>query len=441
MMSVKKQDVTVVVRVVTLRAPTDEEYRWLERVRAVAYELPWKWLTEGMLKLVPVAAEGLQTVGVTRGMLLLFDHAWCVGVRQWPLLESAWALYHEVSHIALQHLHRGEEFPPDVRNMAGDLVINQMIHDAGGRLPQGYDLVPEMFGFPPGLTLEEYARLLMEKFPPIGCGDGDGEGGSGDGEGRPGSEPGAGWCGSGAGRALPGEPDPGSDEAQGLGARSEADVERTVERMAEEVRSAAAKQAGSVPEGWLRWAEAMAKPVRIPWHAVLPVLVRQAKSFRRGMADWTYTRPSRRQAAVGWGFGKPVLPGLHAPEPRLGVCADTSGSMGDAEGAVVFGTIDAILRSAGVRELDIVACDAAVHEARPVKSLAQAAALMRGGGGTDMQPGLDELERRGCDLAIVVTDGCLFGEPKEPARMRVIWVLAGELAQKPCDWGEVLWVR
>jgi predicted metal-dependent peptidase len=134
-----------------------------------------------------------------------------------------------------------------------------------------------------------------------------------------------------------------------------------------------------------------------------------------------------------------VLPSLRRPLPHVAVVIDTSGSMGEAELTAALGEVTGVLRAVGVRgnRVNVLACDAAVHMARRVASVAEIE--LAGGGGTDLRVGI-EAALRGPNgsgpphFIIVLTDG-LTPWPEEPLqRTRIIAGLVGPRPPVPPAW-------
>src|ERR1700761_3219772 len=62
---------------------------------------------------------------------------------------------------------------------------------------------------------------------------------------------------------------------------------------AAELQRSAGLEAGTVPAGWLRWAE-MLMPSTTDWRRVLAAEIRVGVARAAGMVDYSYQRPSRR---------------------------------------------------------------------------------------------------------------------------------------------------
>lgn len=245
--------------------------------------------------------------------------------------------------------------------------------------------------------------------------------------------PGCGHCGSCAhGQREPWEePAPGvSGAAPGIN-HAEAEIVRR--HVAEEIRVAASTDSrGTVPGHWRRWADAHLRPPQVDWRRELAALCRRALADASGAADYSYRRPSRRQAVAS-----AILPALRQPVPQVCVVVDTSGSVGDNTIAQVLGEVAGILRAAGQREgVTVLAVDAAVQSSRRVFRPQQVS--LCGGGGTDMGVGIAAAGRLRPlpQVCIVITDGHTPWPAEAPASMAVVVCLVGN-GQAP-DWARAV---
>ena len=385
----------------------------------------FKYFRSALMALVPKKSEGLGTFGVTDDGVLLWDPKM---VDQWSVEEIAAVLIHEVSHLLRKHGSRRDrlKIDPMLWNRAADAEINDDLYDARLKLPSFKNadgsvdrpIVPQTHKpkLPTGLTAEEYVRLLEKEDKKNGGGKGK------PGPGNPDPHAACGWCGSGAGRPLPGE---GDAKGNSKG-RSEVQLEQVRRSVAEDVRREAAKGQGRVAAGWVRWAEGTLKPAKVRWQDKLGRLTRAAVAYKAGAVDYKFTHPSRRQAGLGYGPGVPILPALRAPVPKIAVVQDTSGSMGTEELSAGLPEVDAILKGVG-GSVTFIACDAAVHTMQPVRHWKELLKLMKGGGGTDFCPAFEALEKKRNDrpdVVVFITDG--YGSfPTKPPPFKVIWLLTG----------------
>jgi predicted metal-dependent peptidase len=374
--------------------------------------------------------------------------------------ELAAVLIHEAMHVALKHAERGAVMgvvpdptptPPDgvdlftrarLWNHAADACINEEIRKFA-TLPKingGSCIFPESLNQPAGLPTEERFRRLLEeqKKQPK-----NGSGGQGSGKGKKlGEGAAAGHCGGCSQRPLPGEPAPGKGkgkdgEAKG---RSEAEMERMRRATAEAVKDYSSKNRGLVPDSLERWADELLKPAKIDWRTRLARSIRGAVAYRAGAVDATWSRISRRQSGVGWGVGRPVIPATHAPQPRVACALDTSGSMGSELLAEALAEVQGVLMAVGA-QVTFVVCDAEVHGVKQIKSIQDAAKMMKGGGGTYLEPAvkaISELKDKPT-IAIVLTDGYCDDPPN--FGLDLLWVIVGGNAGFTPTHGEVIHVE
>ena len=408
-----------------------------------------------LLSFVPVETPGLGTVASTADFLFLYDPE---VIEKWAKENDAYipfAWFHELMHCILRHVDRVGSKQPKLWNVACDLWINEQAVEAGYVMPPG-GVLPGTFKFPPKLSPEEYYVLLLKKQEEQEAAKGEGEGESGEGgepgePGEGGGEPdltpskptlGGGWCGSCAGNPVPDEPD--GEESAELGGRSEADVENIRRVTAEAVREQGAKGRGFVPSGLHRWAEEVLGAPTIAWQTLLARAARNAIAYRPGAVDYRYSRVSRRQAACGFGPGRPIMPALIAPVPRVALVLDTSGSMGSEDIKAGLSEASGVLRAVGA-DIQFCACDAKVHEMKKVRSVHALHALVKGGGGTDFHPAFEALAKlkERPEVVVFATDGGGSAPAKPPAGMHVIWLLIGSHKCHPyfdggAEWGQFI---
>jgi predicted metal-dependent peptidase len=376
-----------------------------------------------LLKFVLRASPGLGTVACSPEGLFFYDPA---VVATWSPKQMAGAWLHETLHIWNRHAKRRGERDAKAWNEAADRAINPAVLEVGLQLPLGGGLHPKDIGMRNGLTADEYYRAPEG---PKGSG-GDGSKGSGLGHGS---------CGGCAGNPLPCEAGSKDDP----GARSEAELARAAKAASEAIVAAAGEGRGKIPADWVRAAEASLEPPRVRWEEQLAVLVRQAVAYRPGASQHRYDAPSRRQGGVGYGVGRPLLPRLRTPVPRVFVALDTSGSMGGKDLTDALRETRGVLRAVGA-EATFCACDARVHTLAKVRTVDEAAALVKGGGGTDFRPVFEALsrERPGPDVVVFFTDGHGPAPEAPPVGVAVVWVLVGSYGvRRPAPWGTCLAVH
>jgi predicted metal-dependent peptidase len=427
-----------------------------------------------------VPKGSLGSFGVTKTGILLVDEE---ALEKWNVPQIAGVLVHEALHIIRDHHSRGARLKcaEDLWNTATDCEIDDDLKAAHIKLPETA-CYPDSYKLPTGQTAEFYYDELLRKAkqcPSCSSQEGQGQGQdpvqkSGQGQGQTqGQTKGkgqkknnskkssgqpkcprcespdkptatGGWCGSGGGHPVPGEPIDEADD-QTKGGRSEAELNALRKRVAEEIQQATSKQPGTVPAGLARWATDYAKPAKINWRAKLARLTRNAMGYRPGAVDFRYHRPSRRQAAFGYGLGHPILPALVRPVPKCAIAVDTSGSMSGADLAVAVRESLGILQAVGA-QVTFLSCDTKVSAVREVHTAKAMMATLQGGGGTSFLPIFDAISkvRPRPEILIVATDG--WGPaPKLPLHgVHTIWLLIGKNSCQPMfpaqPWGAMVQV-
>ena len=167
----------------------------------------------------------------------------------------------------------------------------------------------------------------------------------------------------------------------------------------------------------LSWATEYLKPARVDWrqHFAREARSAIAAALGEGCAR-KYDRPSRKREVlkrIGWGRRAPIIPVKHREVPQVFVVADASGSMGSGTGSrfnVALSEVGGVLLQANAA---IWGCsvDSGVQAVVRIKSKDDLRQLCKGGGGTDMLPGIAEAAKPEykADLIILLTDGELYG--------------------------------
>ncbi len=360
-----------------------------------------------ILKLVPRVMPGLGTVATTEHGIFLYDPA---AVVQWQPEEVAGAIVHEVMHILDKHAPRKRDRDGLEWNCACDRAINPGVIEAGLRLPKGA-LMPADIKLQDGLTADEYYRAKPK--PPAQPALGHGK------------------CGSAGGNPVDGEPDANDPDN-----RTSVEMSRAA-RQSAEAMAEHSKTAGRVPGSWMRIAEAYLEPPHIPWREKLRHAIRSCIAYRPGAVTHKYDAPSRRQAGIGFGVGRAVLPRHTQPVPHVGVIIDTSGSMGKKEVGDCLRETNGVIKSLGAK-VTILVCDAQVHSHKEVNNISEVIPMLKGGGGTDFHPAFAELaaKRNKPEVIIVLTDGFASVPAEQPLGVRVIWALIGSHVMTPATYGE-----
>lgn len=395
------------------------------------------YLSHALLALVPViiptGALGVGprgTMAVTPEYVLLIEEG---ALDRWTPTQGAAVLIHETLHVLRKHFARRGSRDPKIANYCEDMEINDDIRAMGLDLPDE-PWFPEAIGETDGKPFEFY----YEKFPKNGQQPQGGQGQSGQGssghnhgKGQPGNPDQC--CGSGAGNPAPHE---GENVPADVPRRGPAEQAVIATAVAHEIREAIAKKQGSVPAGLQRWAEVLHDPPEVPWQQKLAAACRRAVAYRPGAIDFKFGKMSRRQAGLGYGSGRAVLPALIAPIPQVAVLFDTSGSMGKHETESAARETDGVMKAIGAK-IRFCVCDAMVHAMKDVDSIQQAIKLLKGGGGTVFNDAFAQLERSRPkpEVIVVMTDG-YAGLPATPPSAKVIWCLIGRDVNDNLPWGE-----
>lgn len=243
-------------------------------------------------------------------------------------------------------------------------------------------------------------------------------------------------CGSGADAgARPWDvPSTGRDARYGVTA---AQCELLRLGVAADIQHQHRQEPGTIPAGWLRWAETLL-PSRTDWRNILAAEIRRAVAAVAGSVDYTYRRPARR-ARTSPGV---VIPSMYRPVPDIAIVCDTSGSMHEHLLAQALAEIEGLLTKAGLRtaRVRVLAVDTAVHAVRRVSRAREV--HLAGGGGTDMGAGIAAATtlRPRPSIVIVLTDGFTPWPDRPPPGIRVIVGLLIE-HRVPLEWSPPAWAR
>jgi predicted metal-dependent peptidase len=363
--------------------------------------------------LVPFEVPGMGTIGCDAKARLFYDPE--VVMNKWDSQTLAGALIHEGMHLLLDHhtrILRVSADSPALGNVAADMTINPEIKLIDS-VKTGSDWIfPDKFGLPPNLTMEEYYDLLKKQAQ-----NQSGKGQGGKGKPDPNAGIGSGHCGGCAGEPSEAEGEASKQaESQGIKGQTGADQNAMRRQVAEDIKHA--KERGTVPGEWARWADEVLGDSPINWRDELRAVVANTLEYQRGIGDFTYTRRSRRQECVGDDI---ILPGSRTPVPDATVIIDTSGSMNDVALGTCLREVKTIINSC-CKSIRVMAVDAAVHQVQQVFS--SKAIKLQGGGGTSMAHGVREaMQLRPKPRAIIVlTDGYTdWPDANDATGCKLIW--------------------
>lgn len=275
---------------------------------------------------------------------------------------------------------------------------------------------------------------------------GDKPGQQGEGQGQSGDQPGGGGQGAGQGQddsrndhgsAVDGQPRPWD-----LGEPKEGDVNtgiseveaRMVRKQVAKNIVQASKSRGTVPGGYLRWAEKQLEGPKYDWRAELAKALRWAINRRHGDSIRTFRRLSRRCVSIGY---KAILPSSYDPSPTVCIVQDTSGSMSERAISESLAEAEAIVRATGA-EVNFLACDMHADKVQRVSNVRTLA--IHGGGGTDMRVGIRAAlkSKPKPNVVVLFTDGFTpWPEQPLPDGTKLVVGLVGEHScniNKPPAW-------
>ena len=380
-----------------------------------------------ILKLVPIEVPGYGTMGITKHFVMPYDPDFVMSL---SIPQLAGCLVHEVLHPFLKHHERYQPgLDAGLFNESGDRVINPIVLAMPGlELPEGL-LLPSDLQMLSGLTVMEYYNAAAQqgqqgRKPKKGTG----KPGSGEHSGHEGDKP------------IPGLP---SEEELSKIGRTETEVHRAVKAVAEGLKQEAAKGQGSLPAGLARLIEATLAPPKVRWQEKLKHAVRNAVEYREGSTVPDHSRFHRKQAAMGFGPGVPVMHAWYKPVPHVAFALDTSGSMGEEELKAALREARGVLKAVGA-DVTFLSCDTKVHAAGKVHDVKEMVKMVKGGGGTDFCPVFENLlamhPRNRPSLVIFATDGYGSAPEHAPRGIDTIWLLIGG-KHHPATWGKYIEVE
>jgi predicted metal-dependent peptidase len=405
-----------------------------------------------------VPSYGCPTMGVDKFWRMYWNPEFVMSLDMKQIETIIW---HEVEHLLRSHHERFEDWianDPDraaLANIANDCEINDDISKMGGTRIEG-GIYPDLFGYPDGLTSEEYLELLLkdQRFKPKSPGgsksgeeSGDAESGesdSGNEQGN-GSESGGGegqsdqkTQNSGSGSdSKPGKNpigdrmkrimehlgknynNTGGSGADGISREweektADGPVPGQTKASAENIIKSAAQEAkefwenhvnpGSCPAGMARWYKRVLAPPKVDWKRELRANLNGAISNARGRSLETYSKANRRNGVPK--PGAPVYPNFLGRDPIVSVCIDTSGSMSQEDLNRCANEVYGILKNykGGITvitgDTQAGSTQTGIKQLRDIK--------MVGGGGTDMGALLYHAEtigKRPPSVIVILTDG------------------------------------
>lgn len=386
---------------------------------------------------IPTPYEGLTEaaggpLAVTERLVLLYEPAWVASISSKML---ATGLCHEVMHDQLRHIKRGMAYPDRRRfNLAGDLFINGLMTkqtrsvktDKSGRINEPlwefpeWAAMPAKYGFPDGLTADEYYKLLEKKgstspeFKGFMCGT----------------------CGGVAGNPSGKELEKKQNEAKG---RSELECRSIARSTSQAIKAHMQKEGrGSTAGNWSEFFDIGEETYTVPWPQELANIIRfSLNNVRTGGIDYSMRRPSIRSYLRGW-----PLPGLIGYDPEVAVIVDDSGSMGKEQiGAALRVTSD-VMTQTGIRSVWFMEADTQ-SQRTPTRMTARDlySIELKGRGGTNFCIPIEYMQqfKPRVSLVIYLTDGDGPVPAEAPTEFEMIWgIVPSPWSRRPAEWGRCI---
>lgn len=202
--------------------------------------------------------------------------------------------------------------------------------------------------------------------------------------------------------------------------------------------------AGDKPNGMLREISRDLPEVKTPWNVILRCDMARALRFQPSL---DFNKPSRDWIALSNTFPNQDIafePARNrmSKAPRISVLIDTSGSIDKDTLDMFAAEINQIHRATKSR-LQLVVCDAAVHEVAEIRHGGVKDACrkiqFKGGGGTDFRPAFKAAEDFDPDIIVFLTD--MMGVfPDKAPKCPVIWALIpmGAMEKPKAPFGKII---
>lgn len=356
-------------------------------------------------------------------------------------------LAHEICHIAFMHLERGERKDRQVFNVANDLIVNDMLQEDHfslpkcGMIPENHEF--EVFGKLIGKINEKSSEELYAELYPLApkmksiigqLEQGDGKGQSNtQGMSKKEIQDAMSKL-KGMDNHIYGNGKSNGDESseEGQSGIKFDKSQKWKKIIAEAVQIA--KQQGKLPAGIERRVEKLLN-TKINWKGLLYKYVVAQIPF-----DYSWSLPHKRGAALGIYLPRAIKESVHI------ICSiDTSGSINQKELQEFLSEMVAIAECFPNIKMDIVICDAKVHETYEMNqgNIDEILSLkMSGGGGTDHRPIYEYVQENIMDAKILInfTDGYTsFPKNSDEFNFESMWVIcSGGCDEGNIPFGEVI---
>jgi len=293
--------------------------------------------------------------------------------------ERIFIIAHEAWHTALNHLTRGENKDQGLYNQAGDYVINQLLVDAGMKMPKGGLLNFEY----KGLSTDQIYELL---------------------EVDPNSK--------NRGYTLEGDIEQNLSEEE----KEELEVTTKLTLVKALAKAKMAKESiGTIPNEVIRLIDDLINP-KLPWEDLL-----QRFLTDRINDDFTWSRPNK------YFLPEYILPSQYSETlGHIAIAIDTSGSLSKKELTSFLSEINYIHKTFKPSKLTILDCDYKIHNVYEITDSENIMDLeFTGNGGTSFHPVFNYLEDKAPQALIYFTD--LYAEPiKKTPDYPILWICTSD---------------
>ena len=314
--------------------------------------------------------------------------------------QTVGTIAHEVLHIILKHPLRRGNRDLLLWNIATDFAINQILVDAGFKLPEGVLIDPQY----KGLTAEAiYDRLPEDAKEQYGN--------------------------AVIGEVKDAKKDDGSDMSQAEVKQMEADIDAKIM-----IAASGAKAVGKMPAFVKDLIEEMERS-QVDWRNVMRRFVGGDQPD-----DYSFRRLHKKMYHMN-GMISPTIEKIGAGDVVIGI--DTSLSVCKRELSFFLGEINAISEDLKPRSITVITCDARVQTVKRYEQGEEIQMIEIGGrGGTEVKPVFDYIEKHQLpvDNMVYLSDMEIFDYPENPPHYPTLWV-SSSMRSDPAPWGETTYLK
>lgn len=332
-------------------------------------------------KLIVKYDEEMKHIAATDG-----DHIF-INPAQWMELNKdshVFILLHETLHVAYDHHGRKGIRNKNKWNAACDYSINDILVLAGFKMP------------PVGLHDEAFRGMSAEQIYDL----------------------------------LPNSDEEDDENGDMLPAGKESSPDARAQKARKMISEAVvaakvAKDYDSIPGALKRDLELLMNPP-IPWEVVLNRVMNETCKN-----DYSWKRPNRRYMPI-------LIPGLHSNAlERIVMALDTSGSVDQIQFSKCTSSLYYVIRKYKPKALKVIQFDHEIQESVTIRNLRDLMTMpLKGGGGTYLEPVMQDYIKDPAKLLVVLTDGYFSNSITNPNKA-VVWLVYDNPDYKP-PFGKVI---